>query len=253
MARICLYYGKTPEHFSQIEFDNYFAQLSQKSQGPSKTLLKLCVFSLRFYFKKILRVQSPFVFPSVVQRNSLPEVFSREDCKKIFAVTKNLKHRVILTLTYSAGLRISEVIKLRLHEIDFDRMTITIREGKGGKDRCIPLGELMKRGLLQYINEYQPIDFLFYGAAGKNHCYSTKSIQNILKKAIENAQILKPKASVHTLRHSFATHLLENGTNIVKIQQLLGHSDIKTTMIYTRLVNAHFGKVVSPLDSLYGL
>ncbi len=166
-------------------------------------------------------------------------------------MTKNLKHRAILTLTYSAGLRVSEVCKIRINDIDFDRLTITIRQGKGNKDRCLPLAELMKKGLLKYLSAYKPTGFLFYGIAGKKYPYSVRSVQEILSKALKNANIQKPGACVHTLRHSFATHLLENGTNIVKIQQLMGHSSIQTTMIYTRLVNAYYGKVVSPLDSLY--
>jgi site-specific recombinase XerD len=251
LGRICLHFGKTPESISQFELDSYLSELYLSSTGSSKAVLKMCVFGLRFYFSKILRTPSHLVFPSIIQRSSLPEVFSRSDCKKLFFVTKNLKHRAILTLTYSAGLRVSEVCNLQLHNIDFDRMTITVRQGKGGKDRCIPLAELMKKGLFQYIDFYNPTNYLFYGMNSKTDPYSVKSIQNILKKAIKLSGIQKPGASVHTLRHSFATHLLENGTNIVKIQQLMGHSNIQTTMIYTRLVNTSFGKVISPLDSLY--
>lgn len=181
----------------------------------------------------------------------MPQVFSREDCKKIFFVTKNLKHRVILTLIYSAGLRLGEVCKLQLNDIDLDRMTISVRQGKGNKDRCLPLAQLMKKGLIKYLDVYKPEGFLFFGMKDKKIPYAQKSIQQVLSKAIINANIQKTGASVHTLRHSFATHLLEDGVNIVKIQQLMGHSNIQTTMIYTRLVNIHFGKVESPLDTLY--
>ena len=181
----------------------------------------------------------------------MPQVFSREDCKKIFFVTKNLKHRVILTLIYSAGLRLGEVCKLQVNDIDLDRMTISVRQGKGNKDRCLPLAQLMKKGLIKYLDVYKPEWFLFFGMKGKKIPYAQKSIQQVLSKAIINANIQKTGASVHTLRHSFATHLLEDGVNIVKIQQLMGHSNIQTTMIYTRLVNIHFGKVESPLDTLY--
>jgi len=251
LGRLSLHFGKIPENLSQYELDSYLADLNKQGQGSSKALLKLCVYGLRFYFKKILRLKSHLVLPNVVQRSSLPIVFSRVDCKKLFFVTKNLKHRAILTLIYSAGLRISELCKLQVHDIDFDRMTITVRQGKGNKDRCLPLAELMKKGLLQYLNQYKPAGFLFYGMTGKEYPYSVRSVQQILVKALKKADIQKPGASVHTLRHSFATHLLEDGTNIVKIQQLMGHSSIQTTMIYTRLVNAYFGKVESPLDTLY--
>lgn len=251
LAKISLSFGKTPEKLSQDELDSYLAKLNSTCKSPSKTSFKLCVFSLYFYFKKILRLQNHLILPKVVQRSSLPLVFSRNDCKKIFFVTQNLKHRAILTLIYSAGLRVSELCSLQLQDVDFDRMTITVRQGKGNKDRCLPLAKLMKKGLIKYLDKYKPTSFIFYGVVGRNHSYSVKSVQEILKKALIKAEIQKPGASLHTLRHSFATHLLEDGTNIVKIQQLMGHSSIQTTMIYTRLVNAYYGIVVSPLDSLY--
>jgi integrase/recombinase XerD len=246
-----LYYRKTPEKLSQVELDLYLAGLNKVSIKPSKALFKLCVFGIRFYFKKILRIDSHLIFPSVLVKSSLPQVFSRKDCKRIFFVTKNLKHRVILTLMYAAGLRVSELCNLQVSDVDFDRMIITIRQGKGNKDRCVPLAELMKKGLLEYLKVYKPSSFLFYGMAGTHNSYSVRSIQNILKNAMAIATIQKPGASLHTLRHSFATHMLEDGVNIVKIQQLMGHTSIQTTMIYTRLVNLYWGKVESPLDTLY--
>lgn len=152
---------------------------------------------------------------------------------------------------YAAGLRVSEVCNLKIWDIDFDRMTITVRQGKGNKDRCLPLSTLLKKGLFQYYNEYAPSSFVLFGAKDKTIAYSQRSIQHVLNKAMDAAGIIKNGASPHTLRHTFATHLLENGTNIVKIQQMMGHTDIKSTLIYTRLVNTSYGKVISPLDSLY--
>lgn len=211
----------------------------------------MCIYGLSFYFRKILRKKDFLLLPNVVQKTTLPIVFSRNECKRIFSVVKNLKHRVSLTLMYSAGLRVGELCSLKIWDIDFDRMTITVRQGKGNKDRCIPLSVLQKKGLIQYYNEYGPNGFVFFSGKDKSTAYSPRSVQHILSKAMEAASILKKGASPHTLRHTFATHLLENGTNIVRIQQLMGHTDIKSTLIYTRLVNADYGMVVSPLDSLY--
>lgn len=211
----------------------------------------MCIYGLSFYFRKILHIKDYLFLPNVVQKSTLPVVFSRVECKRIFSVIKNLKHRVCLTLIYSAGLRVGELCSLKIWDIDFDRMTITVRQGKGNKDRCIPLSVLQKKGLIQYYNKYGPSGFVFFSGKDKSTPYSSRSVQHILNKAMEAAFILKKGASPHTLRHTFATHLLENGTNIVRIQQLMGHSDIKSTLIYTRLVNANYGMVVSPLDSLY--
>lgn len=211
----------------------------------------MCIYGLSFYFRKILHNKDFLFLPNVVQKPTLPLVFSRAECKSIFSVVKNLKHRVCLTLMYSAGLRVAELCNLKIWDIDFDRMTITVRQGKGNKDRCIPLSVVIKKGLTQYYDKYKPSGFVFFSANDKSTPYSSRSVQHIFNKAIEAADIIKIGVSPHTLRHTFATHLLENGTNIVMIQQLMGHSDINSTLIYTRLVNADYGKVVSPLDSLY--
>jgi integrase/recombinase XerD len=179
-------------------------------------------------------------------------VLSQRECKILFKTPSNLKHRVILSLIYSAGLRISEATALLISDIDFDRKTITVRKGKGNKDRCLPLATALIIGLNKYLIRYQPNSFLFYSYQN-NLRYSTRSIQQIMSAALQKALINKPGASVHSLRHSFATHLLENGANIVQIQGLMGHNDITTTLIYTKLVNQNLHAVKSPFDTLYGL
>lgn len=179
-------------------------------------------------------------------------MLSQRECKILFKTPSNLKHRVILSLIYSAGLRISEATALLISDIDFDRKTITVRKGKGNKDRCLPLATALIVGLNKYLSRYRPTGFLFYSYQN-NVRYSTRSIQQIMSAALQKAQINKPGASVHSLRHSFATHLLENGTNIVQIQGLMGHSDIATTLIYTKLVSENLHAVKSPFDTLYGL
>jgi site-specific recombinase XerD len=157
-----------------------------------------------------------------------------------------------LALIYSAGLRISEAVKLQMADIDFDRKTIMIRDGKGMKDRCLPLSSFLAKGLLKYLDEFKPKTWLLNSHV-KGKPYSTRSIQAVMQQAIAKAGIKKPKASVHSLRHSFATHLLENGTNIMAVKTLMGHSKIETTLVYLQLLTHDTHTIKSPLDTLYGL
>ncbi len=252
VAAFCLHFKCLPDYCSQKQINSYLALLATKSQGPSATTLKQTVYALKYYFKNICKVEHPPVFPNIIQRKSLPVVLSQRECKILFRTPSNLKHRVILSLIYSAGLRISEATSLLISDIDFDRKTIMVRNGKGNKDRCLPLAEVMIVGLNKYLSAYRPKSFLFYSFQTSVR-YSIRSVQKIMSDALQKAQINKPGASVHSLRHSFATHLLENGTNIVQIQGLMGHNDITTTLIYTKLVHQNLHAVKSPLDTLYGL
>lgn len=160
---------------------------------------------------------------------------------------QNLKHKTIITAIYSAGLRISEAVNLKVNDIDSGRMVIRISGAKGYKDREVMLSEKLLVLLRAYYKKYKPTDWLFEGQKGGK--YSTTSIQKVFKRALLKAKIPK-NATVHTLRHSFATHLLENGTDIKFIQEFLGHNSIKTTQIYTHLSNSSKSTIKSPLDSL---
>jgi site-specific recombinase XerD len=151
----------------------------------------------------------------------------------------------MIELTYSGGLRCSEVLALKVNDIDFGRSVITIRNGKGRKDRAVMLADSLIDTLKQYLNTYMPKEYLYEGATSGQ--YSVSSLRNILAKAVSLAGITK-HVTLHTLRHSFATHLLENGTDIRYIQNLLGHSDIKTTTLYTKVAKTQILKIKSPLD-----
>jgi len=172
---------------------------------------------------------------------------SEEEVMRIINSVKNLKHKAILLTIYSAGLRISEVINLRIADIDSSRKTIIIKGAKGKKDRNSLLSEKLLIILRNYFKEYKPKDWLFEGQEGEQ--YAESSIQHIFHKACQDAKILK-KATVHTLRHSFATHLLERGTDLRYIQELLGHSSSKTTEIYTHITHKGMEQIKSPLDNL---
>lgn len=178
---------------------------------------------------------------------SLPVVLSKEEVQRIINKTTNLKHKTILSIIYAAGLRISEAVKLEIRDIDSRRMVIHVRGGKGNKDRYTNLSPKVLELLRAYYKEYRPRDFLFKGQ--KRPQYSTRSIEMILKRSAEMAGI-KKHVTVHTLRHSFATHLLENGVDISHVQKLLGHNDIKTTLRYLHVSKQFYSNIQSPFEEL---
>jgi integrase/recombinase XerD len=249
LASMCLYFNCLPCELSQAQIDEYLVYIMERTQGKSVTVYKQVVFAIKYYYRNILRIPLP-ILPKVIQRYGLPVVLSQAECKRLFAAPSYLKHRIILSLIYSAGLRISEAVKLHISDIDFDRKTIMVRDGKGMKDRCLPLSKVITIGLVKYLAEFKPENWLFNSNKIGNP-YSRRSIQSVMQQAIAKAEIDKPKASVHSLRHSFATHLLENGTNIVTVQALMGHSKIETTLVYLQLLSRNTQAVKSPLDSLY--
>jgi site-specific recombinase XerD len=184
--------------------------------------------------------------PRPKRERRLPEVLSEEEVRRIFDSVENLKHKTILMLTYSAGLRVGEVVRLRLSDLDEERKLIHLHKAKGAKDRYTVLSPAFLSILAEYLQEYRPKEFLFEGHDRRRH-YSERSVQHIFERAVAKAGIAK-KVSVHTLRHSFATHLLEAGTDLRYIQELLGHSSSKTTEIYTHVSKRSIEKIVSPLD-----
>ena len=204
--------------------------------------------AIKYYYEKVLGGQRKFYFiDRPIKEKTLPNVLSSEEVATMLKGIENIKHKAILTTTYSAGLRISEVINLKIKDIDSDRMQIRVEQAKGKKDRYTLLSTKLLDLLRIYFLEYKPKQFLFEGAKGEK--YSTSSIYSILHDAAEKAGI-KKKISVRTLRHSFATHLLENGVDLRYIQALLGHSNSKTTEIYTHITTKGFDQIKSPLDNL---
>jgi integrase/recombinase XerD len=204
--------------------------------------------SIKFYYERVLGGQRKiYTIDRPRKEKFLPEVLSEEEIVQLLNATENLKHKAIFMTIYSAGLRISELINLRIKDIDSQRMQIRVEQAKGKKDRYTLLGEKTLEILRKYVTEYKPTEWLFEGAKGVK--YSTSSIQANLKSAVDKVGI-KKRITVHTLRHSFATHLLEAGTDIRYIQSLLGHSSGKTTEIYTHITTKGFEQIKSPLDKL---
>ena len=204
--------------------------------------------SIKFYLEQVLgKPRTVYHIQRPRKEFRLPVVLSKPEVRSILRQIRNPKHHAILSTIYASGLRLSELIHLKITDIDSKRMLIHIRQSKGKKDRMVPLSSQLLHELRAYYRKYQPTEYLFEGEKGG--AYGRSSVQQIFRKAKCAAGIQK-KATVHTLRHSFATHLLEAGTDLRMIQVLLGHSSSKTTEIYTHVSNQYIQQVISPLDTL---
>ncbi len=204
--------------------------------------------AIKFFYEKLLhRPLEVYHLPRAQKPEQLPTVFDESEISAIIKATDNLKHRTIICLAYAGGLRVSEIINLKISDVDSKRMVIYLRQAKGKKDRMVMLSEKLLVLLRTYYKEYTPGLWLFEGQKGEQ--YSTRSIQIVIAQAKDKAGILK-KGSIHALRHSFATHLLEAGTDLLSIKELLGHNSLRTTMNYTHVSKKQISKIRSPFDKL---
>jgi integrase/recombinase XerD len=236
-----------PEEIAPEQIRAYILYLVEKAK-VSTSYQNQAVNAIRLWFEGVLgQTLDPVVIPRPKREKKLPTVLSEEEVALIFRQIKNLKHKALLYLIYSAGLRRSEVLNLKPTDIDSARNCIIIREGKGKKDRITLLSAKALELLREYYRQYQPTDWLFAGANGGR--YSTTSLRKIFQRALAQSGIRK-KVTLHSLRHSFATHLLERGTDLRYIQALLGHSSSKTTEIYTHITSKGFENLKSPLDEM---
>lgn len=225
---------------------NYLQNLVH--QGRSDSYVNQSLNAIKFYYEVVEEMPNRFYSIERPQKKkSLPKVISTEEVQAILSNTNNIKHKCILSLLYSAGLRRQELLNLKLEDIDSKRMVIMVKSGKGFKDRLTILSEHVLKDLRQYYKEWRPKTYLFEGKEGVP--YSAESIRKILYRAAEKSGIRK-KVTPHMLRHSFATHLLENGTDLRYIQTLLGHGSSKTTEIYTHVAINRIQEIKSPLDFL---
>ena len=244
------------DHFHQRDFNQistneieaYFYELIQNNQ-LSYSAQSQYINAIKFYYEKVLgKPKNVYNLPRPRKPESLPKVLSKNEIKKILEVTSNIKHKCIITLLYSAGLRRSELLNLKVKDINSERMILMINDSKGKKDRITLLSSKILDLLRQYYREYKPKIFLIEGEEGGK--YSATSISKILKKSASKAGI-RMNVTPHMLRHSFATHLLEQGTDLRYIQELLGHSSSKTTEIYTHISKKALDKIVNPIDDIY--
>jgi len=245
-ANLAKYFNKSPEQLGEDELKDYLLHL-MKERHLSDGTLRFYVAGLKFLYRTTLKREWPVEkirWPRA--KRKLPVVLDLSEVESLFSVTKNLKHKAILMITYSSGLRVSETARLKLIDIDSKRMMVRITQGKGGKDRYSILSQRALEHLRQYWQRYRPTEWLFEGAK-KGDPITPHSIQLMFYVARKRAGITKP-ASIHSLRHSFATHLIEAGTSLHHVQMLLGHRSPTTTTVYLHVSRVNLAQVVSPLD-----
>jgi site-specific recombinase XerD len=239
--------NKNVEELDAEKLRSYFLYCTNTLKLSENTLHSR-INAIKFYFEQVLKREKMFFeIPRPKKPSILPKVIDVKDIKKLFAVTSNLKHNTMLKLCYGMGLRVSEIVNLKIEHIDSQRMQVLVEQSKGKKDRYVNLPETILEQLREYYKTYKPKKYLFEGHFGEQ--YSIRSVQQVFKDALRKAKINK-NIGIHGLRHSFATHLLENGTDIKFIQELLGHNDIKTTLRYTHVSKKSLAKIKSPLDTM---
>jgi site-specific recombinase XerD len=249
LAHLSLQFGKLPQHISEREINRYLASLARKSRTPSLSDFKFAVYGLRYCYRLLGMNEKVVRLPSIKREKKLPVVLNRSECRALFQAPELLKHRVLLSLMYSAGLRAREVSRLELKDIDSERMMIHIRRSKYNKDRYVPLSPLILEGLRKYYYACQPVDYLFNGNEPGSPL-SVRGMQWALRESVKKCKLQKG-ITLHTLRHSYATHLLEEGMDIVTIKELLGHERIETTLVYLHVARPNRSNVFSPFDRLY--
>jgi len=247
LVELSKYYNLSPDKLSRDQVLNYLYYSVEKKQ-VSPVFLNQFISAYKILIAEVLRRPwEEFDIRRPSRSIKLPAVLSQKEVKRIIDITSNLKHRTFISLIYSCGLRLDELCNLKVSNIDSDRMQIHIRSGKGGKDRYVMLSQKILLMLREYWKRYRPKEYLFEGAEpGK--AISRRTVQQAFRVSVIKSKI-KKRPCLHTLRHSFATHLLEKGVNLIAIQKLLGHNHIKTTMTYTHLQSSP-ASVKSPFDDL---
>ncbi len=248
LAHLALHFNQLPTELDNEQVLDYLNFVKAKGT-PCATFFKFTVYGMRAACKLSGLPYQQFSLPVIQKTNKLPPVLNASEVKALFKACTLLKHRLLLGLCYGCGLRCAEVRNLRIGDIDLERQLLHVRQGKGNKDRIVPLGNLLQRGIKTYMDTQRPQLFLFEGNDGQ--AFSQRGAQWVMSQALKKTSIVKEDVSLHTLRHSYATHLLEQGVSILAIKELLGHAHIDTTMIYLHLARPVLTQTISPIDTLY--
>jgi len=249
VAALAKYYRRSPDQLTSQEIQDYLLYLIEQRQLARSSCLQ-AVHGLRFFYRETLkRTDLVFALPRARLEQKLPEILSREEIERLFASTVSFKQRVLLMTTYAAGLRVSEVCALKVSDIDSERMTIRVTQGKGAKDRYSLLSPRLLKDLRQYWQVERPREWLFPAALTPDKPLHAHGAQQMYYSARDRANITK-RGGIHSLRHAFATHLLEGGTPVHTIQCLMGHGDIQTTLRYCHLTQQQVTATQSPLELL---
>lgn len=257
VAAITLHFQCLPTQLDPEQVKDYLYQLQQRSNTPSQTYFKHTVYGLRFLLKAEGLPYEHLHLPAIPKQHKLPVIFSREEIWSMLSHAQLLKHKMLIGLLYGCGLRCMEVRNIQLQHMDFDRQLLHIVQSKGNKDRYVPLSAHLIRGLKKYIEAAQPKQFLFEGSGnpqrkGFDGRYSQRGVQWAVTTVARRAGIIKD-INTHMLRHSYATHLLEDGVNIIAVQKLLGHANIESTLVYLHICNQPEHLPQSPLDKVFAL
>ena len=247
LAHLALHYDTLPTDLDNEQVLDYL-HLVKANRSASATFFKFTVYSMRYACKLRRLPYEQFSLPSIERSDKLPVVLNASEVRGLMKACDLLKHRLLIGLCYGCGLRCAEVRQLLVADVDTERSMIHVRQGKGNKDRCLPMGTMLARGIRSYIDAEKPRQFLFEGNTGD--AYSQRGAQWAISQAVKRAGIVK-EVTLHTLRHTYATHLLEQGVNILVIKELLGHARIETTMIYLQLARPAASVAFSPMDTLY--
>jgi len=249
VAKLAKYYGRGPDRISEAEVQRYLLHLLEERKLAHSSC-NVMVSALEFFYRTTLkRRETQFCLPRPKVPAKLPQILSREEVARLIELTTNLKHRTILMTTYAAGLRLSELCHLRVADIDSDRMTIRVEQGKGAKDRYTLLSPRLLAELRRYWLTERPKRWLFPAARMAEQPMPSKTPHLIYHTAKARAGITK-EGGIHALRHAFATHMLEAGTDVHTIQRLMGHDSLSTTARYFHLAQKHLSGTASPLELL---
>lgn len=240
--KIYHYFDKPLNKITETEFKQFLEELADKKYSPYT--LNLYHATLKYVIENMYKKSFRFHFPYAKRHKKLPVVLSRNEIQRMLAGTKNKKHRLMLALSYGAGLRVSEVVCLQVKDVDVDELTVSVRSAKGNKDRLTILPEKLVNDLSNFIAGKRLSEFVFESTQGGK--LTPRSVQKVFSNVLKSTRIAKP-ATFHSLRHSFATHLLENGTDVRYVQELLGHANIRTTQWYTKVTNPKLKNIKSPL------
>ncbi len=250
---MALHFGCCPQHLDTGQVEEYLYRCKKQHNSPSESFFKHTVYGLRYVYK-LLGIKDKHVsLPRIERPKKLPVVMNAREVKQMLKAPALLKHRLILGMLYGCGLRSFELCNIKLSDVDLERKMLHIRQGKGRKDRYVVLSAMLVRGLNKYIMAEQPINYLFNGQPdvdGKPTPYSSRGIQWIIRASRRKTGIEK-QITAHSFRHSYATHLLEQGMDIITLKDCLGHSFIETTLVYLHVARVGRTRAFSPLEKLY--
>lgn len=250
IATIALHFNRVPHQISVDEINSYLYRITVHDK-LSISYFKQAVYGLRHWFRVFGMEEKAIQMPSIKKKETLPVVLSQQECRELFKAPRLLKHKFLLAFAYAGGLRMNELRMLKIADVDLHRKKVHVKQGKGKKDRYVVLSNYIAQSFEKYLAEVKPQVYLFEGLT-PGEPMGERSVQYVINEALQKTTI-KKAVSMHTLRHSYATHLLEDGVNIQTIQKLLGHADMRTTLVYLHVAQIKPTLGHSPLDTLYNI